>query len=67
MHVTAFQVLPRTFLSLVKDWRAGMIVALFRRVGEFLAAALMDTFLRHAGQRLELKALEDLKRSAVTS
>jgi hypothetical protein len=36
-----------TFLSLVEDWWAGMVEAIFVRIAEHLAARLMDTFLRH--------------------
>ncbi len=43
----AVRVLLRTFLSLVEDWRAGVVLALLVRVREVLATALVDTFLRH--------------------
>lgn len=36
-----------TFLAFVEDGRARMIDAVFFRVGEYLAAALVDTFLGH--------------------
>ena len=45
-----------TFLPLVEDGRAWVVLALFRQVREALAAALMDAFLRHCDANVEFSS-----------
>ena len=46
---------PDTFLPFVKDWRPGMEVAVFFGISEYLATALVHTFLCHVVQNMNCR------------
>ena len=40
---------PDTFLPLMKDWRSGVVIAIFFWIRESLATAFVNTLFSHVG------------------